>query len=599
MQTTLRTWDYYSLTNVFTDLHEKAKEGTVFKNLYDLIVSRENILLAYRTIKSNTGSKTAGTDKRTIDDIKAMTEFEIVTLIKTKLENYNPKKVRRVLIPKPNGKERPLGIPCIIDRIIQQCFKQILEPIAEAKFYKHSYGFRPLRSTHHAMARVQSLINLSGLHYVVDIDIKGFFDNINHTILMKQLWNMGIQDRKVLRLIGKMLKAEIDGEGIPKKGTPQGGIISPLLSNIVLNDLDQWVAGQWENFETVRKYNQNQAKYSALKKTNLKEGYIVRYADDFKILCRDSDTAYKWYHSVRLYLKERLKLDISLEKSKVVNLKKKQSEFLGFTIKSVPKKNKWVANTGVNAKKRLQLKARYKELIKQIQKSPTSKNTLAFNSFIMGIHNYFKKATHVSIEFSQLAYELMHFTKNRLKGISKYGYPGNAPPTFKKFYTTKRKTYCINGIYLYPLSNVRTSNNMNFSQTITPFTCEGRQIIYNKIKGDVQSELTVLMKSSISDRSVEYMDNRLSRYSMKMGKCEVTGNFLYAHEVHCHHKIPLSFGGTDKFNNLCILNKDIHKLVHAIKNETITTLKNLLRLSQIEIEKVNKLRKMSNLELID
>jgi hypothetical protein len=217
----------------------------------------------------------------------------------------------------------------------------------------------------------------------------------------------------------------------------------------------------------------------------------------------------------------------------------------------------------------------------------------------MGIHNYFKKATHVSIEFSQLAYELMHFTKNRLKGISKYGYPRNAPPTFKKYYTTKRKTYCINGIYLYPLSNVRTLNNMNFSQTITPFTCEGRQIIYNKIKGDVQSELTVLMKSSISDRSVEYMDNRLSRYSMKMGKCEVTGNFLYAHEVHCHHKIPLSFGGTDKFNNLCILNKDIHKLVHAIKNETITTLKNLLRLSQIEIEKVNKLRKMSNLELID
>jgi group II intron reverse transcriptase/maturase len=449
------------------------------------------------------------------------------------------------------------------------------------------------------MARVQSLINLSGLHYVVDIDIKGFFDNINHTILMKQLWNMGIQDRKVLRLIGKMLKAEIDGEGIPIKGTPQGGIISPLLSNIVLNDLDQWVAGQWENFETVKKYNQNQAKYRALKKTNLKEGYIVRYADDFKILCRDSDTAYKWYHSVRLYLKERLKLDISLEKSKVVNLRKKQSEFLGFTIKAVPKKNKWVANTGVNAKKKLQLKARYKELIKQIQKSPTSKNALAFNSFIMGIHNYFNKATHVSIEFSQLAYEQMHFTKNRLKGISKYGYPRNAPPTFKKYYTTKRKTYCINGIYLYPLSNVRTSNNMNFSQTITPFTCEGRQTIYNKIKGDVQNELTILMKSSISDRSVEYMDNRLSRYSMKMGKCEVTGNFLHAHEVHCHHKIPLSLGGTDKFNNLCILNKDIHKLVHATKNETITTLKNLLRLSQIEIEKVNKLRKMSNLELID
>lgn len=180
MQTTLRKWEYYDLTNVFTKLHEEAKKGFSFKKLYDLIVSRENILLAYRTIKSNTGSKTAGTDQRTINDIKLMTEFEIVTLIKTKLENYKPKKVRRVFIPKPNGKERPLGIPCIIDRIIQQCFKQILEPIAEAKFYKHSYGFRPLRSTHHAMARVQHLINLSGLHFVVDIDISSFIMGIHN-----------------------------------------------------------------------------------------------------------------------------------------------------------------------------------------------------------------------------------------------------------------------------------------------------------------------------------------------------------------------------------------------------------------------------------
>lgn len=460
MQTTLRTWEYYNLTDTFTKLYDDTKNGCSFQNLYDLIVSRENILLAYRTIKSNTGSKTAGTDGRTISDIKKLSETEIVTLVKSKLENYKPKKVRRVLIPKPNGKKRPLGIPYIIDRIIQQCFKQILEPIAEAKFYKHSYGFRPLRSTHHALARVQHLINISGLHYVVDIDIKGFFDNINHTILLKQLWNLGIQDRKVLRLVGKMLKAEIDGEGIPSQGTPQGGIISPLLSNIVLNDLDHWVAGQWENFETQRKYKQNQGKYQALKKTNLKERFIVRYADDFKILCRDSQTAFKWYYAVKLYLKDRLKLDISPEKSKVVNLRKKHSEFLGFTIKAVPKKNKRVANTGIVVKKKLQLKEKYRELIKQIQKSPIAKNVQAFNSFIMGIHNYFEKATHVAIEFSRLSFDLMHFTINRLKGISKYGYPINAPPTFKKFYTINRKTFCIDGIYLYQIGDVRTSNNM-------------------------------------------------------------------------------------------------------------------------------------------
>ena len=97
-------------------------------------------------------------------------------------------------------------------------------------------------------------MNMNGLHYVVDVDIKGFFDNVNHSLLIKQLWNLGIQDRKVLRLISKMLKAEIEGEGIPTKGTPQGGILSPLLSNIVLNELDKWIAGQWENFESNKSY---------------------------------------------------------------------------------------------------------------------------------------------------------------------------------------------------------------------------------------------------------------------------------------------------------------------------------------------------------
>jgi len=211
-------------------LHERAKNKETFSKLYDMIISRENVLLAYRTIKSNKGSRTAGTDGKTIDDIKIETDEELIQLVRQTLLNYRPKKVRRVFIPKPNGKQRPLGIPCMLDRIIQQCFKQVLEPIAEAHFYKHSYGFRPMRATHHALARVQHLINFNRLHYIVDIDIKGFFDNVNHTKLMKQLWNMGIHDRKVLRIISKMLKAEIEGEGRPTKGTPQGGLCKALHS---------------------------------------------------------------------------------------------------------------------------------------------------------------------------------------------------------------------------------------------------------------------------------------------------------------------------------------------------------------------------------
>lgn len=276
----LRYWDYYGMTDTFTDLHERAKNKESFLLLYGIITSRNNILLAYRTIKSNKGSKTPGTDGKTIVDIEKQSENELVEEIQSKLNNYRPKKVRRKLIEKDNGKMRPLGIPCILDRIIQQCFKQVLEPIAEAHFYNHNYGFRPLRSTHHAMARIQFLVNRSKLHYVVDIDIKGFFDNINHTLLIKQLWNLGIRDRQVLACISKMLKAEVDGEGIPTKGSPQGGLLSPLLSNIVLDELDQWVANQWELFPILKNLKTRESQLVEKKRTHLKEGYIVRYADD-------------------------------------------------------------------------------------------------------------------------------------------------------------------------------------------------------------------------------------------------------------------------------------------------------------------------------
>ncbi|KZL88541.1 group II intron-encoded protein LtrA [Clostridium magnum DSM 2767] len=172
----LRNNEYYNIQELYDNLYTKSSRKEKFNDLLSLIINEQNILLAYRNIKKNKGSKTKGSNNTTIIEVGENNPRKLVEYVKSRLDDYKPQSVRRVEIPKGEGKTRLLGIPTIEDRLIQQCIKQILEPICEAKFHKHSYGFRPNRNTHHAIARSMALMQKNNLHYVVDIDIKGFFD---------------------------------------------------------------------------------------------------------------------------------------------------------------------------------------------------------------------------------------------------------------------------------------------------------------------------------------------------------------------------------------------------------------------------------------
>ena len=209
----LRHAEYYDFQEIQDKLYEDSCNGKMFKHLVEMISMPENIKLAYRNIKKNKGSQTPGTDGKTIKDLAKYSDEELITIIQNKLKWYVPQSVRRVEIPKGNDptKTRPLGIPTIMDRLVQQCVLQILEPICEAKFHDHSYGFRPNRSQEHAVAQVHKDMQRSHLYYVVDIDIKGFFDHVNHGKLLKQLWTLGIRDKKLISIISAMLKAEVAG----------------------------------------------------------------------------------------------------------------------------------------------------------------------------------------------------------------------------------------------------------------------------------------------------------------------------------------------------------------------------------------------------
>ncbi|MDM5246067.1 group II intron reverse transcriptase/maturase [Lysinibacillus sp. G4S2] len=590
------------MQDCFDTLYTQSVSGHHFYDLTELMSSKDNIRLAYRNIKRNTGSKTAGTDKLTINDILHLTVEDVIARVQAMFKWYEPQPVRRVLIPKGKDKTRPLGIPTIWDRIFQQCILQILEPICEAKFHKHSYGFRPNRSTHHAKARLEFLINQTGLHHCVDVDIKGFFDNVNHSKLLKQMWSLGIRDKSLLSIISRLLKAEIEGEGIPTKGTPQGGILSPLLSNIVLNELDWWVSNQWETFESRYTYSTNGSKYQHLKKTALKECFIVRYADDFKVMCRTRSNAIKMNYALKDFLRIRLHLELSEEKSKVVNLKKNSSEFLGFSIKAIRKGKTrfgYVAKSDMSKKAKANAFQKIKEAIRVIKRKPCIQTVWNFNTVVMGIQNYYSAATQITINLNELNLHLRKTLYNQLKNIRTEARFHEMTKTLQKRYKGyEAKLYKIQNMVFVPIHAQRWGKTLCFSQIICNFTVEGRAKIHNSLKAINKNTLSHIMRNYIPNRSIEYNDNRISKFIAQYGKCAILGEELGINDWHCHHINPFNISKDDSYSNLIILNKAIHQLIHLKDQAKIKTLLKAVKLSNKQIVKVNNLRLKCNNEII-
>ena len=605
----LRNNEYYSAQKVMDDLYNGSKNGENFTKLYELITSENNILLAYRNTKNNTGRNTSGTDGRTIKYLNNLTSEDLINLVRNKLRNYQPQKVKRVNIPKTDGKTRPLGIPTITDRLVQQSILQILEPICEAKFAKHSYGFRPLRSAKHAIARAYFLAQQANLHCVVDVDIKGFFDNINHGKLLKQIWAIGIRDKRVISIISKLLKAEIEGEGIPEKGTPQGGIISPLLANIALNEFDHWIESQWAKFPNKITYTRNDTcKKSLRNRSNLKEVYIVRYADDFKLFCRKYDEAVKLFEATKDWLDKRLHLSVNEDKSKIINLKKQYSDFLGIKFKvrikgktAVSKKPIWVIESHICDKAYDKILNNVKSHIKNIQYPRLNKGQMAvnkYNEYIFGVHSYYDTATHVNKDFGEISYKTLDKFKTRLKHAKKQSDSQRLPQYINKYYGKSKQIRYMYNTPIIPVGYVQHTISSFQYKGYSPYVVTDREKIHKELEKVKPYEIKNLMENRSIGQSTLYNDNRISLFVAQQGKCAIAKKRLETHEVHCHHKIPKHLGGSDEYNNLIIVCEEIHHLIHSTVKRTIEKNLNKLNLGKSELEKVNQLRKLANLEII-
>jgi hypothetical protein len=365
----------------------------------------------------------------------------------------------------------------------------------------------------------------------------------------------------------------------------------------VLNELDWWIASQWETIPTQHRYNLKYkgAKYSALRRTNLKECYIVRYADDFKIFCRKRSDAVKLFKATKQWLIDRLGLEISPEKSKIVNLKRHYSNFLGFRLKlhkKGKKKNgepRYTVKSHISKKAEKKIKDKTHELVKEIQR-PQGMQTgyeavNKYNAYVIGVHNYYAIATLVSVDFNQIAFGVKKSLKARLKdGIKR---AGKDPPNYiKERYGSSRELRYIYGTAIVPLAYVRHRVALYKKKSINKYTEIGREEIHKRLECVDIDMLMYLMRNPEKGQSIEYNDNRLSLYAAQKGKCAVTGATLEFETMYCHHKKPLVLGGEDKYKNLTLVTKAMHELIHEPDKSKLKLAAAALLLDKRQVEKL-------------
>ncbi len=342
-------------------MHDNRKRG-ISMELLEKILSKQNLNIAYKQVYKNKGA--SGVDGVTVDELFSyIKEHKEEIIWKIKNRKYKPLPVRRVYIPKENGKLRKLGIPSVIDRVLQQAIVQVLAPIYEEQFSDSSFGFRPNRCCEQAVIKALECFN-DGYDWIVDIDLQSFFDEVNQDKLMAII-HRTIKDNDVISLIRKFLQSGVMEKGIiqeTKKGTPQGGNLSPLLSNIMLNELDKELENRGLNF--------------------------VRYADDCLIMVKSEKAANRIMESITTFITKKLGLKVNLEKSKIA--RPNQIKYLGFGFYKKINQNIWRPKPHIKSVQKFKTKLR--DILVRSRSISLDERLLKLKQLIYGWVNYFRIA---------------------------------------------------------------------------------------------------------------------------------------------------------------------------------------------------------------
>ena len=566
--------------------HETGERPS-YKGLIELMSAEATIVTAIHNIKANKGAKTPGVDGKTIYNYLQKRHEWVINDVQSAFRHYEPHMVRRKYIDKPGKKEkRPLGIPTIRDRIVQECARIVLEPVMEAQFYEHSYGFRPMRDTKMALERIVGTVHQNGNHWIVEGDISKCFNRIDHNILLKRLYHMGVKDKRVLLIVKAMLKAGIMDEcEVNEEGTPQGGILSPLLANVYLDILDQYVAKQWIEKKVSTSYRDQSAKMTALRKrSSLIPGVLVRYADDFVVITDSYEHALFWKEKIGAFLQDDMKLTLSAEKTLITDVRKRYIQFLGYEYKVVRGKSRkgYIPRTIPN-RERLERKVQeiengIKEIPRNVSKEIVVQQIHLINSQIRGLVNYYSATTWVSVAMKGYAQRLQRTAKRHLKKYRARWVSAKQTSTLPSVHSQHNAKivaipYRDLWVGITCLAFCKWEKTLYHNKKETPYTATGRQLYFERTKKKRQNarldELSTgpsetIFTGQIDPRNnFEYYMNRAYALNRDKLKCRVCGKWLID-RYPCAHRInpQLPLKDVNRVNNLVSLDSECYALVN-------------------------------------
>ena len=564
---------------------EDYQNGLIdMRNLHEMVYEPNNVALAVRQLSKNKGRMAKGIDDTNFKTLEKYSIVELADIVKDRLLTKKMDYVRRSHIPKGNtGKMRPIGICSIWDKLTEKCITLVIEPYCESKFVDTSFGFREQVSPHNALAKVKN--QCQSIPYALSMDLQDYFGTIDPSIAYREFWHIGMKDQVILNYIYRFIKKSYMENMVKIEhplGAEQGSIIGPLISNVYLHRFDVWLKDQgdcWHD-DSVAKFHHPSNKRRNVEATNLKLGIHVRFADDILILCKDKNDAEKFKYSVTNYLTRNMKLTVNEEKTKIYDLTQEKMKYLGYMFhvfkknsKNPQQKGKYAVANTLPEKKADEIVERCGELLESIKKKSDFESFHNWNTYVIGIHNYYKGMNNFNECFQKIGWRIRklfyHTMNRRAKFIKEQSCKNN-------FMEGKYKTWGKIGYYyfkIYPIIEIDWANwDSNLIDCKKGKVTRKNPYAYGEKKhkpGVSLDDIGYLVNTSKYITNSRLAMFRISKYSSCRGISYISGEYVPVYEYHCHHIKPIENGGTHEFSNLCVLSKTEHIILHSSNPEEL------------------------------